>query len=117
MAGRLSVEVNGLSRIALTHLDIFDDFPSIKICTAYELGNKVLRSFPSSTTTLEMCQPVYEELPGWEGSINDIRDFDKLPPKARHYITRLEELLSCPVSLVSVGAQRQQTIRAKTPFP
>ncbi|MEA3253449.1 MAG: adenylosuccinate synthase [Chloroflexota bacterium] len=110
VAGRLSVQVNGLTDIALTHLDVFDGFPSIKICTAYKLGNKVLDYFPSSIDALEKCQPVYEELPGWQERINDVRDFDKLPLQARNYIKRLEELLSCRISFISVGASREQTI-------
>jgi len=116
VAGRLSIQVNGLSGIALTHLDIFDGFPSIKICTAYKFDNKVLESFPSNTATLEKCQPVYEELPGWQESTKEIRDFNKLPSEARHYIARLEQLLSCPISLISVGPNREQVIKAKTAF-
>lgn len=117
VAGRLSVQVNGLSDIALTHLDIFDGFASIKICTAYEFDNKVLESFPSNTATLEKCQPVYEELPSWQESTNEIRDFNKLPSEARHYIARLEQLLSCPISLISVGPKREQVIKTKPAFP
>jgi adenylosuccinate synthase len=117
VAGRLSVQVNGLSDIALTHLDIFDGFASIKICSAYKFDNKVLQSFPSNTATLEKCQPVYEELPGWQESTNEIRDFNKLPSAARHYIARLEQLLSCPISLISVGPKREQVIKAKPTFP
>jgi adenylosuccinate synthase len=117
VAGRLSVQVNGLSDMALTHLDIFDGFASIKICTAYKFGNKVLESFPSNTATLEKCQPVYEELPSWQEPTNEIRDFNKLPSAARHYIARLEQLLSCPVSLISVGPKREQVIKAKPAFP
>jgi len=117
VAGRLSVQVNGLSDMALTHLDIFDGFASVKICTAYKFGNKVLESFPSNTATLEKCQPVYEELPTWQESTNEIRDFNKLPAAARQYIARLEQLLSCPISLISVGPKREQVIKAKPAFP
>jgi adenylosuccinate synthase len=110
VAGRFSVQINGLSDIALTHLDVYDGFPSIKICTAYKFNDEVLTSFPSDITILEKCQPVYEELDGWQESISGIRNFEKLPAGARDYMSRLEDLLSCPISLISVGPDRRQII-------
>lgn len=113
VAGRFSSQVNGFSDIALTHLDIYDDFPSIKICTAYKFNNRALDSFPSDSSILEKCQPVYEQLSGWQEPTSEIRDFEKLPAGARNYIARLESLLSCPISFVSVGAKREQVIKVK----
>jgi len=110
VAGRFSVQINGLSDIALTHLDIYDGFPSIKICTAYKFKGEVLTYFPSDVAVLEKCQPVYEELDGWQESISGIRNFKKLPVGARNYISRLEDLLSCPISLIAVGPDRRQII-------
>ncbi len=117
VAGRLSVQVNSLSDIALTHLDIFDGFDSVKICTAYQLGNKTFDHFPGNTTALEKCQPVYEELPAWQESIKDMRDLDSLPHQARRYVTRLEELLSCPVSFIAVGPTREQVVEVQPILP
>jgi len=110
VAGRFSVQINGLSTIALTHLDIYDGFPSIKICTAYKFKGEVLTSFPSDVAVLEKCQPIYEEVDGWQESISGVRNFEKLPVTARKYMSRLEELLSCPISLVSIGPDRSQII-------
>ena len=110
VAGRFSVQINGLSAIALTHLDIYDGFPSIKICTAYKLNDEVLTSFPSDIAVLEKCQPIYEEVDGWQESISGVRNFEKLPVAARKYMSRLEELLSCPINLVSIGPDRRQII-------
>lgn len=110
VAGRFSVQINGLTDIALTHLDIFDGFSSIKICTAYRFNDSLLTAFPSNVGTLERCQAVYEELDGWTDSIRDIRDFGKLPAAARKYVSRLEDLLSCPITLISVGPDRRQII-------
>jgi adenylosuccinate synthase len=110
VAGRFSVQINGLTDIALTHLDIYDGFPSIKICTTYKFKDNVLTSFPSDVTILERCQPIYEEVDGWQESISGIRNFKKLPVKAHNYMSRLEDLLSCPISLVSVGPDRRQII-------
>ncbi len=116
VAGRFSVQINGLSDIALTHLDIYDGFSSIKICTAYKFNDEVLTSFPSDIAILEKCQPVYEELDGWQESISGIRNFEKLPTGARNYVSRLEDLLSCPISLVSLGPNRRQIILVKDSF-
>jgi len=116
VAGRFSVQINGLSDIALTHLDIYDGFPTIRICTSYKCKGKLLTSFPSDVATLEKCQPVYEEVDGWQGSISKIRSFKKLPAGARNYISRLEDLLECPISLVSVGPARKQIILTKDFF-
>jgi len=116
VAGRFSVQINGLSDIALTHLDIYDGFSSIKICTAYKFNDEVLTSFPSDIAILEKCQPIYEELDGWQESISGIRNFEKLPTGARNYMSRLEDLLSCPISLVSVGPDRRQIILVKDFF-
>ena len=114
VAGRFSVQINGLSDIALTHLDVYDGFKSIKICTAYKLHDEVLTSFPSDIAVLEKCQPIYEELDGWQESISGIRDFKDLPTGACNYMSRLEDLLSCPISLVSVGPDRRQIILTKS---
>jgi adenylosuccinate synthase len=116
VAGRFSVQINGLSDIALTHLDIYDGFPSIKICTAYKFNDEVLTSFPRDVAILEKCQPIYEELDGWQESIGGIRNFEKLPMEAHNYMSRLEDLLSCPISLVSVGPDRRQIILVKDFF-
>jgi len=116
VAGRFSVQINGLSDIALTHLDIYDGFSSIKICTAYKFNDEVLTSFPSDIAILEKCQPIYEELDGWQESISGIRNFEKLPTGARNYMSRLEDLLSCPISLVSLGPNRRQIILVKDFF-
>jgi adenylosuccinate synthase len=116
VAGRFSVQVNGLSDIALTHLDIYDGFPSIKICTAYKFKGEVLTSFPSDIAILEKCQPIYEEVDGWQQSISGIRNFRKLPAGARNYLSHLEDLLSCPISLASVGPDRRQIVSVKDFF-
>lgn len=113
VAGRFSVQINGFSGIALTRLDILDIFDSIKMCTGYKLDGDKIDHFPSDIATLDKCQPTYEELPGWQTSTTDIRGLKQLPPQARHYIARLEELLSCPIDIISVGAKRDQTIMAR----
>jgi adenylosuccinate synthase len=113
VAGHFSVQINGISDIALTHLDIYDDFRTIKICTAYKFRGDILTYFPSDIAILEECQPIYEELDGWQESISGIRDYGRLPARARDYMSRLEDLLSCAISMVSVGPDRRQIIETK----
>jgi adenylosuccinate synthase len=113
VAGRYSTQINGFTGIALTRLDVLDVLDSVKICTGYEINGKVINDFPSDIDTLAKCKPVYEELPGWLVPTSDMRQHKQLPSQARQYIRRLEKLLSCPVSIVSVGASREQSIIAK----
>ncbi len=110
VAARFSHRVNGFSSIALTRLDILDGMPSLKICTGYELDGKVIADFPASVHVLERCRPILEELPGWQSPTPDVRERDDLPTEARRYVERIEELISSPVSIISVGAAREQTI-------
>jgi adenylosuccinate synthase len=116
VSARFSIRINGVNSMAITRLDVLDKMPQIKICTHYKLDGKTIEHFPASIPELERCQPVYEELPGWESDTNGIRDFDKLPVNARNYLLRLEELLSRPVSLISVGKSREQTVVRQSVF-
>ncbi len=115
VAGRFSTRVNGFTGAALTRLDILDVLPLLKICVGYKLDGKTIDYFPGNVASLERCQPIYEELAGWESQTSDIRDYDKLPARAKQYVTRIEELIGCPVNLICVGPEREQTIH-KTPF-
>jgi adenylosuccinate synthase len=110
VAGRLSVQVNGFNCIALTRLDILDELPSINICTGYQMEGKAIDSFPASLAVLEKCEPIYEQLPGWQTDTSNITEYNRLPLHALKYIERLEELLTCQIGIISVGASREQTI-------
>jgi len=110
VASRFSTRVNSYTQAIVTRLDVLDTMPALKICTAYELNGEKIDYFPASAVTLEKCQPIYEELPGWQTPISDIRDFAQLPLQARQYLSRLEELIACPISVISVGMRREQTI-------
>jgi len=110
IAARFSTRINGFTGAAITRLDILDTFPRLKICVGYKLDGKTIDYFSSNIATLEKCQPIYEELPGWQTPTTDIRQYEQLPVKARQYAARLEELISCPIDIISVGAGREQTI-------
>lgn len=114
VAACYSTRVNGFTGMAVTRLDILDVLPSLKICVGYELDGQRIDYFPASVAALARCQPIYEELPGWQAPTTNIRNYDQLPLEARQYIARLEELTGCPVNLVCVGPEREQTIH-KTP--
>ena len=107
---RFSTRVNGFTDFALTRLDILDVMPSIKICTSYRVDGRTLTDPPSSAPVLARCEPVYEEVAGWETDITGVRRFEDLPAAARSYVTRLEELIGCQASVVSVGPGRHETI-------
>lgn len=111
--GRYSTELNGFNSAILTRLDVLDEMDTVKICVAYKIGNKTINRFPADINALETCQPVYEELPGWKTSTSDIRDIKKLPPNARRYIKRIEELIGCPFHIISIGPRRDQSITIK----
>jgi len=116
VAARLSTRVNGYTSAAITRLDVLDKMPRIKICTGYKINGETIETFPASAAILEKCQPIYEELPGWEKPTGDIRIYKDLPPKAQRYVKRLEELIGCSASLISVGQRREQTIVRKSIF-
>ena len=111
VASRYSVRVNGVTSAALTRLDVLDNFPSIQVCTAYELDGETLRSFPPTTAVLQRAKPVYEEHPGWRKDVSSVRRFGDLPKEAQSYVERIAELLGCPIEVVSVGPEREQCIR------
>ncbi|GAG05958.1 unnamed protein product, partial [marine sediment metagenome] len=110
VAASFSSRINGFSGVALTRLDILDTFPSIKICTGYKVDGDIIDQFPSRVAILEKCEPVYEELAGWQSPIGHVRRFEDLPHQAQSYVKRLEELVACPVDLISVGPKREETI-------
>ncbi len=113
VAGRFSVLINGMTEVALTHLDIFDGFSSIKVCTGYRVGSTVLRDFPTRVEIVAKCEPVFEEFPGWTECTEDIDSFSLLPSNAQAYIRTIARLLGCKVTLVSMGPKREQMIEVR----
>lgn len=109
-ACRTAQRTNGVTEVALTRLDILDDFPAIHLCTGYRLHDVVLDHLPARADLVAMLDPIYETLPGWQTSITDARTFDDLPPNARAYVARLEDLLGVPVTMIGVGPARAQLI-------
>jgi len=113
---RWSIQINSLTGIVLTKLDVLDDFDIIRICTGYRLEGKVLDEPLFDQEVLSRCEPVYEELPGWKSKTFGITKIEDMPENARKYIARIEELTQIPVKIVSTGPERDQTIILEDPF-
>ena len=102
--------VNGLTGLAVTKLDVLDTFPEISVGTRYRMPGGETEHFPADTHDLGKAQPVFETLPGWESSTSNARSLDDLPLNARRYLDRIEELVTAPIEMVSVGTRRSQVI-------
>jgi len=108
---RYAVQVNGLTDLVITKLDVLTAVETIKVCVAYEYEGKRYNTIPSHQTIFHHAKPIYEELPGWMGEdITHCRTFEELPKNARDYITFIEDLAEVPVSIIAVGPSREQTI-------
>jgi len=114
VVARFSTRINGFTAAAITRLDILDTLPEIQICVGYELDGERIDYFPADVAAVDRCRPVYEELDGWQSPISDIRDYDGLPENAKRYLARLEELICCPIKIISVGPAREQTIHKES---
>jgi adenylosuccinate synthase len=107
---RDSARLNGLGSFGVTKLDVLTGLETLKICVGYELDGKTVESRPASLKKLARCKPIYKELPGWKEDISGARQVDHLPSQARAYLETIEEVTKVPVSIVSVGPGREQTI-------
>ncbi|HEY0026683.1 MAG TPA: adenylosuccinate synthase [Allosphingosinicella sp.] len=113
---RQSCAVSGVTGIALTKLDVLDGLEELRICTGYRLRGETLRYFPAHSADQALVEPVYESIPGWEQSTAGARSWADLPAAAIKYIRRVEELIQCPVALVSTSPEREDTILVRDPF-
>ncbi|MFQ5878850.1 MAG: adenylosuccinate synthase [Dehalococcoidia bacterium] len=116
VAARHTARLNGLSAAVLTRLDVLDHFPTIRICTAYRLDGTNILTFPASASSLARCQPLYDDVAGWQEDTSCVRRFVDLPLQAQAYVHHIETLLGCPIHIVSVGPERDQAIVVKSPL-
>jgi adenylosuccinate synthase len=107
---RYAVAVNSISSIMLNKLDILSGIPTIRLCVAYDVDGRRVDRWPSSATAIADATPIYDEFPGWEKPIHDVRALNDLPENARRYVEALEEVAGVPIVLLSVGPERTQTI-------
>lgn len=116
VALRHSKRVAGIDALSLNLLDVFSGLKTVKIAVAYELDGQKIDYYPASLKELERCKPIYEELPGWDEDITKVTKLEDLPENARHFLSRVSELVGVPLVTVSVGPDREQTIVLKNPW-
>ncbi len=116
VAVRYTARLSGVDSLAVMLLDVLSGFSEIKICTAYEIDDRRVTTFPSHVDDLRRAVPIYETLPGWQEDISTLRSIQDLPAAAVGYLDRLSELVGCPVEVVSVGPDREQTMFAQQRF-
>ncbi len=113
---RKSVQMNSLSGICLTKLDVLDGLKRVGICTAYQIDGEITETAPLGADRYAICEPVIEELAGWTETTAGIKDFDALPDNAKAYIARIESLIGVEVAILSTGSDREETIVLQNPF-
>ncbi|MCV2509628.1 MAG: adenylosuccinate synthetase, partial [Neisseriaceae bacterium] len=111
-----TVQLNGITGLCITKLDVMDGLEKIKIGVGYELDGKKIDLFPFGAHAVERCIPIYETWPGWKESTVGIKDYDKLPENAKAYLARLSELCGAPISIISTGPDREETIILNHPL-
>ncbi len=111
-----SIQINGVSGLCVTKLDVLDGMESVQIGVGYKMNGVARDILPFGAELLAECQPVYEEMPGWRDSTVGVTRFEELPAAARNYLKRMEEVCDVPIAMVSTGADREHTIVRSNPF-
>jgi adenylosuccinate synthase len=110
------VQLNGLQGICITKLDVLDGLDTVRVAVGYNVNGERRDILPVGAEALAICEPIYEEHPGWKESTVGVRAFDKLPKNAQSYLRRLEALVEAPIAIISTGADREETIVLRHPF-
>jgi adenylosuccinate synthase len=113
---RRSVQINSVTGLCVTKLDVLDGLESVRLCVGYRFGERELSIPPSGAEALEACEPIYEEIPGWKESTLGLRGYDDLPGNAQNYLKRIEAITETPIDIISTGPDRADTIILKDPF-
>lgn len=116
VAMRRAAQVNSITGLCITKLDVLDGLETIKICTGYEFKGHILDLPPVGADAFEECKPIYESIPGWSEKTVGIRNLDELPQNARNYLDKLAEVVGVPVDIISTGPERDETIVLRHPF-
>ncbi|MCQ9373346.1 MULTISPECIES: adenylosuccinate synthase [unclassified Methyloversatilis] len=111
-----SIQINGISGLCVTKLDVLDGVEELKVCTGYRIEGELSDILPVGAEELSRCEPVYETLPGWKDTTFGIKALDELPANARSYLKRIEEICGVPVDMISTGPDRTETILLRHPF-
>ena len=116
VALKRAIAINSITGLCLTKVDVLDGLDEIKLCIGYELNGVPVTDFPSEASEAEACKPIYETMPGWQGSTFGVKQKSSLPQAALNYIARIEELVKIPVDIISTGPERMETIILRDPF-
>jgi adenylosuccinate synthase len=111
-----SIQINGVSGLCVTKLDVLDGVESLRLCTGYRIAGNLSDILPVGAEALESAEPIYEDLPGWKESTFGVSQWDKLPENARRYLKRIEEICAVPIDIISTGPDRDETIVLRHPF-
>jgi len=113
---RRANQLNSVTGLCITKLDVLDGLDTIRLCVGYRCGNEDRLTPPIGAEAFATCEPIYEEVPGWKESTVGVREYDKLPPNAKAYLQRIEEVVGCPIDIISTGPDRVDTIVLRHPF-
>jgi len=116
VALRRAAQVNSITGLCITKLDVLDGLETLKICTSYKYEGETLEMPPIGADAIEKCEPVFEEMPGWSEATVGVRNKDELPQNALNYLKRLEEVVGVPVDIISTGPERDETIVLRNPY-
>jgi adenylosuccinate synthase len=116
VALRYACRTNSIDSLVMTHLDVYDTMDEIKACVAYKIGDKIVEDFPSSIEALNAAKPVLRTFPGWKKVLKEVREYERLPVEALAYVDFIERFCETPISIVSVGYERRDTIIRKNPW-
>ena len=116
VALRRANTLNSVTGLCITKLDVLDGLDTIRLCVGYRCGNEDRLTPPIGAEAFATCEPIYEEVPGWKESTVGVREYDKLPPNAKAYLQRIEEVVGCPIDIISTGPDRVDTIVLRHPF-
>jgi len=111
-----SIQINGVTGLCVTKLDVMDGMDVVRICVGYKVDGSTLDILPSGAETLARCEPIYEEMPGWKDSTVGVKSYDGLPVAAKNYLKRMEEVCGVPIDIISTGPDRDETIVLRHPF-
>ncbi len=109
-------QVNGLTSLAVTKLDVLDGCKEVKLCTGYRYGGIIYKDMPADLDALTNCVPVYQRMKGWTTSTTGATRYKELPTEAKRYLSRIEELADCPIDMISTGSRRTETIVLRNPL-
>jgi adenylosuccinate synthase len=113
---KTAVRLNGLTYLAITKLDVLSGLKTLKLCVGYKYEGQIIDFFPSELEKLKKVEPIYQELPGWEEDISQIKNFDALPEATKNYIKFIEQYLEVPIAFLSLGPERESCFLLKNPF-